>query len=57
MSFKNIDGLFPDLPGYDKIWWTANSLDELVGDGVLPEEEGQNLVDSLYDKKEELGAK
>lgn len=48
MSFRNIDGLFPDHSGYDEIWWVANSLDELVTDGILPEKEAKNLVSSLY---------
>ena len=50
MSFQHIDGYFPDCPGYDKIWWVANSLDELVNDDILSEKEAKNFVNSLYDK-------
>ena len=33
---------------WNEIWWVTNTLDELVNDGVLPKEEAQNLLDSLY---------
>ena len=49
MSFQYIDGLFPDWG--DEIWWVANSLDELVKEGILSPKEGKNLVESLYYKK------